>query len=101
MQDDTQKATAEQLYKQIYDEGYAAGKTAAFQDVTTLLNERCAYDLEMLGALSDYAYDVKDVEVMKAAITMHKKLDVLYDILVTAHTAIQEIANYDETEELW
>ena len=93
--------TAEQLYKQIYDEGFAAGKAAAFQDVATLLNERRAYDLEMLGALSDYAYDVKDVEVVKAASTMYKKMDALYDMLIAAHTAIQEIANYDETEELW
>ena len=97
----TEGTTAEQLYQQIYDEGYAAGKAAAFQDVSSLLNERRAYDLEMLGALSDYAYDVKDVEVVKAASTMYKKMDALYDILITAHTAIQEIANYDESEELW
>lgn len=97
----TEDATAKQLYKQIYDEGFAAGKAAAFQDVSTILNERRAYDLEMLGALSDYAYDVKDVEVVKAASTMYKKMDALYDILITAHTAIQEIANYDDTEELW
>ena len=97
----TEGATAEQLYKQIYDEGFAAGKAAAFQNVTALLNERRTYDLEMLGALSDYAYDVKDVEVVRAASTMFKKMDALYDILITAHTAIQEIANYDETEELW
>ena len=96
-----ESATAEQLYQQIYDEGFAAGKAAAFQDVTTLLNERRAYDLEMLGALSDYAYDVKDVEVVKAASTMFKKMDTLYDILIASHTAIQEIANYDDTEELW
>lgn len=93
--------TAERLYKQIYDEGYAAGKAAAFQDLSTLLDERRPYDLEMLGALHDYAIDVDDEEVMKAAHTMHKKLDALYDILITAHTAIQEIANYDDTEELW
>ena len=97
----TDGTTAEQLYKQIYDEGYAAGKAAVFQDKSTLLNERRPYDLEMLGALHDYAYDVDDVEVMKVAITMHKKLDALYDILVTAQTAIQDIANYDDTEELW
>ena len=93
--------TAEQLYQQIYDEGYAAGKAAAFQDISTLIDERRAYDLEMLGALSDYAYDVKDVEVVKAASTMFKKIDALYDIMVTAYAAIQEIANYDDTEELW
>ena len=97
----TEDATAKQLYQQIYDEGFAAGKAAAFQDISTLLEERRPYDLEMLGALHDYAYDVKDVEVMKAAHTMNKKLDALYDILITAHTAIQEIANYDESEELW
>ena len=97
----SKSVTAEQLYKQIHDEGYAAGKAAALQDISTLLDERRSYDLEMLGALHDYAYDVDDVEVMKAAITMHKKLDALYDILVTAHTAIQDIANYDDTEELW
>ncbi len=97
----TEGTTAEQLYKQIYDEGYAAGKAEAFQDVITLLNKRRAYDLEMLGALSDYAYDVKDLEVVKAASTMFKKMDTLYDILIAAHTAIQEIANYDDTEELW
>ena len=97
----TEGITAEQLYKQIYDEGYAAGKAAAFQDLSALLKERRPYDLEMLGALHDYAYDVKDIEVMKAAHTMHKKLDVLYDILIAAHTAIQEIANYDDTEKLW
>ena len=97
----TEGATAEQLYKQVYDEGFAAGKAAAFQDVTAILNERRAYDLEMLGALSDYAYDVKDVEVVKAASTMFKKVDTLYDMLIAANTAIQEIANYDETEELW
>ena len=97
----TEGVTAEQLYKQIYDEGYAAGKAAAFQDISTLLDERRTYDLEMLGALSDYAYDVKDVEVVKAASTMFKKMDALYDILITAHAAIQEIANYDETDELW
>ena len=97
----TEGTTAEQLYKQIYDEGYVAGKAAAFQDVSTLLNERRKYGLEMIGALSDYAYDVKDVEVVKAASTMFKKMDALYDILIAAHTAIQEIANYDETEELW
>lgn len=85
----------------IYDEGFAAGKTAAFQNITALLNERRTYDLEMLGALSDYAYDVKDVEVVKAASTMFKKVDALYDILIAAHTAVQEIANYDETEDLW
>jgi hypothetical protein len=94
-------ATAKQLYKKIYDEGFAAGKAVAFQDISTLLNDRRTYDLEMLGALSDYAYDVKDVEVVKAASTMYKKMDALYDILITAHTAIQEIANYDDTEELW
>ena len=93
-----ERVTAEQLHKQIYDEGYTAGKAAAFQDVSALLNERRPYDLEMLGALHDYAYDVKDIEVMKAAHTMHKKLDALYDILITAHAAIQEIANH--TEEL-
>ncbi len=97
----TEDMTARQLYKQIYDEGYAAGKADVFQDLSTLLNERRPYDLEMLGALHDYAYDVDDVEVMKAAITMHKKIDALYDILITAHTAIQEIANYDDTEDLW
>ena len=97
----TESATAEQLYKQIYDEGFAAGKAAAFQNVTALLNERRTYDLEMLGALSDYAYDVKDVEVVKAASTMFKKVDALYDILIAAHTAIQEITNYDETDDLW
>ena len=97
----TEGTIAEQLYKQIYDEGYAAGKAEAFQDVITLLNKRRAYDLEMLGALSDYAYDVKDLEVVKAASTMFKKMDTLYDILIAAHTAIQEIANYDDTEELW
>ena len=96
----TEGVTAEQLYKQIYDEGFAAGKAAAFQDISTLLSERRTYDLEMLGALSDYAYDVKDIEVVKAASTMYKKMDALYDILITAHTAIQEIANYDDTEEL-
>lgn len=94
-------ATAKQLYQRIYDEGFVAGKAAAFQDISTLLEERRPYDLEMLGALHDYAYDVKDIEVMKAAHTMNKKLDALYDILITAHTAIQEIANYDDTEDLW
>ncbi|MCY4581109.1 MAG: hypothetical protein OXD31_18950 [Chloroflexi bacterium] len=97
----TEGVTAEQLYKQIYNEGYTAGKVAALQDISTLLDERRAYDLQMLGAPSDYAYDVKDVEVVKAASTMFKKVDALYDILIAAHTAIQDIANYDETEELW
>ena len=97
----TEGTTAEQLYRQIYDEGYAAGKAATFREIAAHLKERHAYDWEMLGALSDYAYDVKDVEVVKAASTMFKKMDTLYDILITACIAIQEIANYDDTEELW
>ena len=97
----TEGETAEQLYKQIYDEGYAAGKAAAFQDVTILLNERRAYELEMLGYLCDYAYDAKDHEVVKAAGSIQKKLEAFYDIMLATHTTVQDVALRTFDEDLW
>ena len=96
----TDSTTAEQLYKQIYDECYAAGKAAAFQDVSTLLNERRAYELEMLGALSDYAYDAKDMEAVNAASAISKKVEALYDILMATHTAVQDAVHSDIQDDL-